>query len=275
MNIVVYWNGSAIFRILAYNIQARLKAAGHTVTLKLGKIQKPLSPHNIYLFLPLIRYTRQIPYNCKFIAYQIEQPNSRWWTSEYIQVLQRATWLWNFFPIKSKVTPNVILNHIQASYVPLLITPISKLPRRSPGDIDILFVGSISQRRQKIFQIFQSHGMNVITRRGLTHRQHVDLILRCKIYLNVHYYEGRSVLETARVCLALAYGKHVVSEPSTCEKQNKLFKGLVSWGNSAKDLVIKCREYLNRNVSYQPNLIRKYKLLHTRLGRFRQGTLLR
>lgn len=81
-------------------------------------------------------------------------------------------------------------------------------------DIDVLFYGSLNQRRIDILNGLKAAGLNVVHSFGAYGKERDALIARAKIVLNVHYYES-GIFEWVRVFYLLANRKAVVSEEST------------------------------------------------------------
>lgn len=96
--------------------------------------------------------------------------------------------------------------HVPLGYVPQL-TRIAE--RRQ--DIDVLFYGHLSARRQRILEALHSRGVKVKYLVGVYGAERDAYIARAKLVLNVHHYSAR-IFEAARVVYLLANRKCVVSE---------------------------------------------------------------
>ncbi len=98
--------------------------------------------------------------------------------------------------------------HVPIGYDPTL----EYLPTVVGGaDIDVLFYGSMNNRRAYIIRELQAHRIHVETLFGLYGAARDEAIVRAKIVLNMHYYES-SILELPRLSFLWANRKPVVCE---------------------------------------------------------------
>ncbi len=90
----------------------------------------------------------------------------------------------------------------------------SSLERIEPGsteEIDVLFYGSLNERRSRVLAELERRGLHVYHAFGVYGAARDALIARSKVVLNVHHYDAR-VFEIVRVSYLLANGRFVVSE---------------------------------------------------------------
>jgi SAM-dependent methyltransferase len=78
-------------------------------------------------------------------------------------------------------------------------------------DIDVLFYGSLNDRRQRVLEGLAARNVNVQHLFGSYGSERDSAIGRAKIVLNMHFYEA-AIFETVRVSFLLANGVCVVSE---------------------------------------------------------------
>lgn len=106
---------------------------------------------------------------------------------------------------------------IQAVHVPIGYVPeMTRIPS-SEQDIDVLFYGSLNDRRKTVLNELHKSGLNLVVRVNDCYGSELDnLMARAKVILNVHYYESK-IFEIVRVGYALANKKCVVSEQSVDE----------------------------------------------------------
>ncbi len=84
--------------------------------------------------------------------------------------------------------------------------------RPAPGrDIDVLFYGSLNERRAAVLDALKARGANVIHLFNVYGEERDAAIARSRIVLNLHHYEA-AVFESARVGYLLANGACVVTE---------------------------------------------------------------
>lgn len=89
-----------------------------------------------------------------------------------------------------------------------------KLARiRKPGvqDIDVLFYGSIGDRRQRIIDALRAAGCSTHAVFGVYGAERDRLIARSKVVLNMHHYNSR-IFEIVRVFYLMSNAKAVVGE---------------------------------------------------------------
>ena len=87
-------------------------------------------------------------------------------------------------------------------YVPEL-TRVAAAPAE---DIDILFHGSMNERRNNVISQLRQAGLNAHTVFGMYGPARDALIARSKVVLNMHYYEA-NIFELVRVSYLLATAK--------------------------------------------------------------------
>ncbi len=91
------------------------------------------------------------------------------------------------------------------------VEELSRIPKLSEQDIDVLFYGSINERRAKVLEGIRSQGLRVEAVFGVYGAERDALIARSKVILNMHYYDS-SIFEIVRVSYLLANRKAVVAE---------------------------------------------------------------
>jgi len=101
------------------------------------------------------------------------------------------------------------ITHVPVGYAEIL-TKIAKAPVQ---DIDVLFYGSINERRRIVLDQLEQAGLKVERLFGVYGEERDKYIARSKIVLNMHYYESK-IFEHVRVSYLLANRKAVVSEIS-------------------------------------------------------------
>jgi len=144
------------------------------------------------------------------IIYNFEQVDidSKWINRTYLDLLKRHP-VWDYSQRNIALLKEMGVREIE--YVPIGWMP--QLTRIVPSisDIDVLFYGSINERRQRILNELKAKNLRVEHVFGVYGRERDALIARSKIVLNLHYYESK-IFEVARVSYLLANGVCVVSE---------------------------------------------------------------
>jgi hypothetical protein len=160
------------------------------------------------------------------ILFNLEQvvPGAVWLNSRYIDLMKR-------FPVWDYSAENVDalrdrgiadVTHVPVGYARCLerITPREE-------DVDVLFYGSINDRRRLVLDELKSRGVKVEVLTGVYGEQRDKFIARSKIVLNMHFYEHQPRLEMARCFYLLANGRFVVSEDSFDIASSGLAEGMV------------------------------------------------
>ena len=133
------------------------------------------------------------------IIYNTEHPRSGWWGQEY-RDLMRTHETWDY-------SPNGYGVHVPIGYVPQL----TRIEKADPQDIDVLFYGSMNQRRAKVIKELRRSGLYVAAPFGIYGAARDALIARSKVVLNMHYYEPGE-FESVRVSYLWANYKATVIE---------------------------------------------------------------
>ena len=112
------------------------------------------------------------------------------------------------------------------------------LTRRTSFECDLLFYGSLNERRRSIITKIQNRGLNVtVLAPGIYYRERDDFILKSRAVLNCHFYE-QGLFEQARAFVPLSLGVPVISErPKLSSGIPEHFKNSVVWFDSAEDEV--------------------------------------
>jgi hypothetical protein len=178
------------------------------------------------------------------IVYNSEQidPRSGWLGRGFLTALRRCV-VWdhsvgNLARIGA-LTGNGRLVHVPVGYVPHL----TRIPTDEVQDIDVLFYGSMNERRRRVIDALRAAGLAVSAPFGLYGAARDRLIARAKVVLNLHYYDA-SVFEIVRVSYLLANRKPVVAE---CHARTDIDADLRDAMRLAVygDLAASCRELVD------------------------------
>jgi len=207
------------FRELAETLQAGLQSLGHTSRIEEnlfdpGWTNLILGAH---LLAPDLMQT--IPQGS--IIYNLEQLGGPLLKRAYYEIATcRQIWDYDLRNIEywKQFNGAYAPVHVPIGYVPEL----SRITASSCQDIDILFYGSLNDRRNCILNSLRNAGVKVHTAFGVYGKDRDDLIARAKIVLNIHFYESK-VFEIVRVSYLLANSKAVVTE---CSGDTEMEKGL-------------------------------------------------
>ena len=161
------------------------------------------------------------------IVYNFEQfdTKSDWFSSDYVSLLKSKPY-WDYstanIAAMKKAYPEAQATHVPFAYAPVLDYSYVRRDvfRVKRKDIDVLFFGSMNDRRAKVISQLTSMGLNVQAVFGVYGPELSVLIHRSKLVLNMHYYDS-SVFEAVRVIPLLASRVAVVSEKSVDDDDYK------------------------------------------------------
>lgn len=117
---------------------------------------------------------------------------------------------------------------------------LARLDQSSNKDIDILFYGSINERRRKILDQLENCGLKVKTLFGVYGKERDDWIKRSKLVLNHHFYETE-IFEIVRVFYLLTNAVTVVGEVNASTSIEPMYLKAIR-GAKYDDLVSVCLE---------------------------------
>ncbi|OED37948.1 hypothetical protein AB833_21990 [Chromatiales bacterium (ex Bugula neritina AB1)] len=146
------------------------------------------------------------------IIYNFEQitDNSTWMTPELLELYNKFD-IWDYSQANIAALAqrgiSAKVSHVPVGYSPTL----TRIPKAKTQDIDVLFYGSLNERRKKIIDALIDSGLAVKTLFDVYGSERDEYISRSKIVLNLHYYDS-NVFEQVRVSYLLANAKAVVAE---------------------------------------------------------------
>jgi hypothetical protein len=144
------------------------------------------------------------------ILYNFEQivVDSPIMTGDYLHLL-RTHPVWDYS--QSNIRALAALG-ITAAYAPVTYTPcLTRIQPAPVHDVDVLFYGSLNERRRAVLSQCRDRGLKVQVLFGVYGTQRDAWIARSKIVLNVHFYSSR-LFEIVRMSYLLANQVPVVCE---------------------------------------------------------------
>lgn len=172
-----------------------------------GSTDVIMNPHRAPELAPIWREhaTRTVLYETENLI-----GATRWrMASEQIRRACPRNWWWNYSAVNAEVFGDEAR--------PLRIPLGARRPapeRQRPPDLDVVFVGSLNDRRQRVLGLLERTGLRVaITTGPIFGADLAALEARARVVLNVHYY-APGIFEAFRVVPAAARGARVVSEAS-------------------------------------------------------------
>ncbi len=177
------------------------------------------------------------------IIYNLEQidPGSPWCGRELIDLLSRSR-VADYSPLNIDRLEELGVHGaalLEVGHHPSLerIDPL-----RGNEDIDVLFYGSLNDRRSRVLEQLQHAGAAVHHAFGVYGAERDALIARSRIVLNVHHFNAR-VFEIVRVSYLLANGCFVVSETGDDQHLESPFADGVAFA-PYEDLAETCLAFL-------------------------------
>lgn len=199
---------SRCFEEVAIALQSGLRA--HGIHAPIVTDPKDRNGVPIILGAQLLSHLPPIHLHPKSIIYNLEQVDvgSQWLDKNYIQLLKKYR-VWDYSQRNIAALAQMGMKkvqHVQIGYAPELTC----IPRVEE-DIDVLFIGSLNQRRRDILNAIQARGVKVEVGFNVYGAERDAMLARAKIILNLHFYEAK-VFEIVRVSYLLANCKCVISE---------------------------------------------------------------
>lgn len=206
-----------VFKEIVNSLALSLRNLNYHIT-KTSTVLK--NDDDLYIIVGGAEYYDIIPKN--YIVFQFEQSgvtttnNQKdiWFTTKYLDLLQNAQYIWDY----SRENITYLSNKYKFTntmYVPLRYSEsIRTCPqlRESEKTIDVLFLGSMSERRKKLLDRLQESNYTIhIARNNLWNQERDKLVAQSKIVLNIQYYDN-GILEMPRLTYLLSNGIFVISE---------------------------------------------------------------
>jgi len=202
---------SSCFLEVAEGIRSGLRSLGHEA--ELGENQVDPAATNILFGAHLLNEEEVGGLAGSTIIYNLEQLGSGALPSWYMGLASRLQ-IWDYSPVNlerwrqvSFVSPPVLA---EIGFAPEL----RRIPVAEAQDIDVLFYGSVTERRLHVLRQLEASGVKTHCAFGIYGRERDLLIGRSKVVLNLHAY-GQEIFEIVRASYLLANAKAVVAEASS------------------------------------------------------------
>jgi SAM-dependent methyltransferase len=207
------------FREVAETLKFGLQSLGHTAHVQENAVDAMAT--NILLGAHLLTPDEALIVPPGSIVYNLEQLGGPSLPKHFYELgIRHQVWDYSLNNLK---TWEVLRCARRPIHVPLAYVPeLSRIPASKAQDIDVLFYGSLNDRRSRILQALKDSGVKVHAAFGVYGKERDELISRSKIVLNVHFYSAK-IFETVRVSYLLANSKAVVSE---CSAETEIEPGL-------------------------------------------------
>ena len=205
------------FREISETLQFGLRALGHEADISENEIEPGWT--NILLGAHLLTPEQMQCLPRDLVIYNLEQLGGARLNPAYYE-LGKHHRIWDYDTGNLEKWRSLGCLHAPV-HVPIGYVPEStRIKNAAVQDIDVLFYGSLNERRKRILNGLQDAGLNVHSVFGVYGSERDELIARAKVVLNVHFYESK-VFEIVRVSYLLANAKAVVSEVSPGSEKEK------------------------------------------------------
>ncbi len=176
---------------------------------------------NILFFFWDVPWEVIAPYHpdCIVVNFEPMVPGTHAWRDNYLDVLRRC-YLWEYS--QTNFQRNRELHFNVADYVPLgweeqaaPILPLAEILPDAQQDIDVVFFGTMTQRRADVLDALISRGLRVQLTNGgqsWTVEERDAYLRRAKLVLNFHNWDESRVVEIGRLSILFRQRKAVVCE---------------------------------------------------------------
>jgi len=251
---LVTFNKHRIFDNIARALHDALIDLGHTCSIKEDQLEADVI--NIVLGAVLWRakhtslgFLEAGP----FILYQFEQlfddSGAIKEVPEYGAILKMADQILEYAPSNLEYLKEIGLSDKTVYLPPSFHRSLEMFRPSDAPTIDVLLVGSGSERRSRIMDQLRRNGFVAVEAFGAYGHELINLMKQTKILINIHWTDGFNILETVRISYALANRCFVISEISD---HNPYGNGVVYADYDA--LVATCLEYLGPSADKRASI---------------------
>lgn len=132
------------------------------------------------------------------------------WREQLTGWFESGLEIWDYSPANIDVIK--ALGAKKVRYLPIgFQKELQRIDISVEQDVDVLFYGSINERRREILTEIEGRGLNLKVLMGVYGRERDQWIARSKVILNHHFYESQ-IFEIVRVSYLLTNAKAVVAE---------------------------------------------------------------
>lgn len=190
----------------------------------------------------------------KYIVYNFEQlDTTNNFENDFWSKLNNAIQVWDY----SKVNIEYLLTKdINAIFVPFGWNVTMKILNILPFDKrinNVMFIGYINERRRNILKpvhtLCKEHNYTMFLSNECWNEDYNHKLSISKIALNIHCYNGKTILEVHRIIPYILNKIWVISERSQDPYYDNLFDGLVTWVDDINMFASQVYSILNTDTS--------------------------
>ncbi len=228
---------SQCFQEIALLLESSLNSSGAECDMRVNEFAQDRI--NVILGYHLIKFDEAL-LRFRYVPYQLEQLEAKegWYSENVRLMLENAHEVWDYSKENIELLNRL---NIKAKHLPIGYHESLELIDHKPEkDIDILFYGSMGERRKRITDELREIA-NIKVLFGVYGKQRDEFISSSKIILNVHFYPTE-IFEAPRISYLLNNGCFVVSEASPFNPYEAVNLCLVPFDK----IVETCAYYLKR-----------------------------
>jgi hypothetical protein len=230
---------SLCFTEVAFLLRNSLSSLGLSCDLTVNEMAKDRT--NIILGFHLLSFGDYLS-SYEYIPYQLEQLSAAEgvFSDNVKNILSHAAAVWDYSLENIEFLGR---QGISAKHLPVgFHESLEQIRQAEEKDIDVLFFGSLGERRQAVLDKLDKTGrVRVKTLFGVYGKERDEYIGRSKILLNIHYYTTK-IFEAVRVSYLLNNRCCVVSEESSVYPYTGVNIPLVAYDSLAE----KCLDILDK-----------------------------
>jgi len=136
---------------------------------------------------------------------------------------------------------------------------LARIPKINTQDIDVLFYGSMNERRLAIINDLKAAGLKVHTAFGIYGSERDQLISRSKLVLNHHFYESQ-IFEIVRVFYLLTNSIAVVGEVNPTSSIDPIYLNGI-FASPYENLISACKQLVQDNSLRKRFEVRAYETI--------------
>ena len=123
---------------------------------------------------------------------------------------------------------------------------LARLNSNKSKEVDVLFYGSVNERRKIVLDGLEARGLKVKVLFGVYGKERDEWIERSKVVLNHHYYESQ-IFEIIRVFYLLTNSVAVVGEVNKTTSIDSIYQDGI-YASQYEDLISDCVELVNHQA---------------------------
>ena len=201
---------SSCFLEVAEGLRSGLRTLGHEAVLAVNTVDAAVTTILLGAHLLTEQEAASLPESV--IVYNLEQLGGASLPAWYVGLAKRVR-IWDYSAANLAVwrqeecreQPELVEIGFAADLRRIVPAPVQ--------DIDVLFYGSVNERRMKVLREIEASGLRLHIAFGVYGKERDALIAKAKVVLNLHAYPTE-IFEVVRVSYLLANAKAVVSELS-------------------------------------------------------------